>query len=46
MTTIIKKRYLLNNVIRYRELREYVIIIIKAIKIIKFENIYNQFDII
>ena len=46
MITIIKKRYLLNNIIKYRKPREYIIIIIKTIKIIKLENIYNQFDII
>ena len=46
MITIVKKRYSLNNVIKYRELREYIIIIIKTIKIIKFENVYNQFNII
>ena len=46
MITIVKKRYLLNNIIKYRELCEYIIIIIKTIKVAKFENIYNQFNII
>ena len=43
---IVKKRYIFNDVIKYRELREYIIIIIRAIKIIKLSDIYNQFDII
>ena len=38
---IIKKRYFLNNIIKYRKYRKYIIIIIKAIKIIKLDNIYN-----
>ena len=41
MITIVKKRYILNNVIKHRESREYIMIIVKAAKIIKFENIYN-----
>ena len=44
--TIVKKRYILNDVIRYRELREYAIIIIRAAKIAKLEKIYNQLNII
>ena len=43
---IIKKRYILNDVIKYCEFRKYIIIIIKIIKIIKFKNIHNQFDVI
>ena len=46
MIIIIKKRYTFNNAIRYRESRKYIIIIIKIAKIIKLNNIYNQFDII
>ena len=39
--TIVKKRYLLNNIIKYREPREYIIIIIKIAKVVKLENVYN-----
>ena len=46
MVIIIKKRYIINNIIKYRELYKYIITIIKIIKIIKFNNIYNQFNII
>ena len=41
MIITVKKRYILNNIIKSRESREYIIIIIKIIKIIKFENIHN-----
>ena len=41
MITIVKKRYSLNNIIKRRKSRKYIIIIIKIVKIIKFENIYN-----
>ena len=41
MIIIIKKRYILSDIIRYREYYKYIIIIIKAVKITKFENIYN-----
>ena len=43
---IIKKRYSLNNIIKYREFRKYIIIIIKIIKVAKFKNIYNELNII
>ena len=43
---IIKKRYSFNNILRYRECREYVIIIIRIINIIKLEDVYNQLNII
>ena len=41
MIIIVKKRYIFNNIIKYRESREYIIIIIKIVKIIKLENVYN-----
>ena len=46
MIIIIKKRYSLNNIIKYRELRKYIIIIIRVINIIKLENIDYLFNII
>ena len=46
MIIIVKKRYIINDVMRYRELCEYAITIVRAIKIIKFDDIYNQLDII
>ena len=46
MIIIVKTRYFLNDVIRHQKSYEYVMIIIKAVKVIKFKNIYNQFDII
>ena len=38
---IVKKRYFFNNILKYRESREYIIIIIRITNIIKLEDIYN-----
>lgn len=46
MVTIVKKRYILNDTIKHRESCEYVMIIIKAAKIIKLDDIHNQLNII
>lgn len=43
---IVKKRYILNNVMRDRDSCKYIMIIVKVIKTAKLEKIYNQFNII
>ena len=41
-----EEKCILNNVIKYRKSREYIIIIIKTIKIAQLKNVYNQLNII
>ena len=43
---IIRERYTLNNAMRYREPREYTMVIIRAAQIAKLSNVHNQLDII
>ena len=46
MAQLLKEKYIINNVIRYREPREYVIIIIYIVKVVKLNTMHNQLDII
>ena len=46
ITTIIRERYILNDAMRYREPREYTMVIIRAAQIAKLGDVYNQLDII
>ena len=41
MAIIVKERYSLNNTVRYREPREYIIIIIRVVKVAKLGNVHN-----
>ena len=46
ITQLLKKKYIINNAIKYREPREYIITIIYTIKVVKLDIMYNQLNII